>query len=146
MAKIPVDEAPAGPEMDAACAEAMGHQVYYCDIRKQFFVASSKDAFEEMQERSALFVNTCSDKPARYCQRLPKPSTRIEHAWQLVESDDWPESWVIDPEGKDGAWIYEWEWLDEQNLIPICGGNPASLAISRAFLKAKGVTEIEVPE
>lgn len=154
MKKIPIDEAPAGPEMDAAIARALG-----CNV-----------TIGKREGRQAAFCNCESrehENPITYVSRMLKRySQDIEAAWELVE-------WLhqrID-EAEDGnpdalpfalAWYQRlrlefgrktgwWASFDARNIKGIepsflCIAETARLAICRAFLKANGIEYIEVPE
>lgn len=118
--KVPVDEYPAGPEMDAACAEAMGWEPEY----------SHRGPFNGWYRPGHRWISW----------EDWEPSTRIECAWELVESirsevradsDSWDE-FVTDLNIQHNYKVSS--LLRELSVIDIC----------RAFLKAKGITEIEV--
>jgi hypothetical protein len=122
MPKIPVDECPAGPEMDAAVAEALGFKTKgfeYADGSKIFLCLVGKTASGNVAWRS-----------------IPAYSTDIAAAWVLAEKErmriGWTEAWDV-PYAACRELICEY-------------ADKHPLAICRAFLKANGVEHVEVPE
>lgn len=125
MPKIPVDECPAGPAMDAAVAEALG---YECACNECLFICP--------------IHSSDPDVKLHY-------STDIAAAWEVIEylrgetisnlgiKIGWDDHFSI---RVAGYWKrYDDWWYDaEAETFP--------LAICRAFLKANGVEFVEVPE
>jgi len=130
MPKIPVDECPAGPAMDAAVAETLGFEtkwfgypngskILLCLVGK---IASKHDGWTEQDD----------------WRSVPPYSTDIAAAWGLAES--------CRHSGFGVGWSEDWG-------APYCMmgdtyeyGETVPHAICRAFLKANGVEYIEVPE
>lgn len=130
-----IDEAPPGPELDAACARAMGWKA---------------DGLGWL-DTDGKWRGYCSDNTPGYAERW-QPSTQMEYAWELVEA--------MVNEGSCPGLLYDdnghWALAEEgmQNVpmeekpedVMTCffveakdWNESAPLAICRAFLKAKGV-------
>jgi hypothetical protein len=131
-AKIPVDECPAGPEMDAAMAKVLaGH---------------SFDGTGKIENRDSIISEFCKicGKPKGY--HGYDNYRRIENAWRLIEilrSSDKHISITL-PIGQG----YE-VWVREAMSLGLSDGlrtvvDTLPLAICRAFLKANGVEFIEM--
>jgi len=118
MPKIPIDECPAGPEMDAAVAEVLGFKTKwfeYPDGSKILLLCDERDNWRSIPAYSA---------------------NNIAAAWELVEKErmriGWTEAWDV-PYAACRELICEY-------------ADKHPLAICRAFLKANGVEHVEVPE
>jgi hypothetical protein len=128
MSKIPIDEAPAGPAMDAAVAEALGYEYERGHLGIYVFSKRKPDETSEEYEARSLF----------------RPSTDIAAAWRLLEN-------LKDERGLL-AMLTEWPkdcWSIALFPAPIENNAMAkgiSLAICRAFLKANGIEFVEVLE
>ncbi len=159
MPKVPVDECPAGPAMDAAVAQALGIKTFphpelwdgsfggggWCPICKHSF---SSDA--QADEISCLY-------PPQYSTDI----AAAEKLWDKLAEDHWVVSVCYGP-GRDGCSYASVQMqldiflaidllariIDLLTRSPMdmdAKGETKALAISRAFLKANGVEEIEVP-
>lgn len=108
MPKLPVDECPAGPWLDAAVAEAEGLH---------------EEIGWWVDDTGQIIYPACIG-----CDGIPTwhPSGNRQDAIGLV--DKMRQSFVYGP-----------------NFFEMCD-DMVPLTITRAFLKAKGVTEVEVPE
>lgn len=153
MPKIPVDECPAGPEMDAAVAEALGQCGHYLKPENgsgQYKCVKCEQRFAGLAYKEGYSVKSYS--------------TDIAAAWELV---DWMHRRISEAEsGNEStlsfntklyqrlqlfAWSNGEEWLasfDRRNIAGFSNGfvsiaDSVQLAICRAFLKANGVTHIE---
>jgi len=138
MKRVPISECPAGPWLDAAVAQARGSLVFSQPDFGRWFVASSIDAFH-MVMRSGEFIETDSSGPMDFCYKLPRYSIDIAAAWELVE--ELKMRCGYDPEGGDPfAFVSEGThtWMSFAETVP--------LAVARAYLWIKGVTEVEIPE
>jgi len=123
MTKIDVREAEAGPELDAACAEAMGWE-------------RSTGGWLWRANESGTHVRSICDWG---------PSTDIEGAWELVEAMRHA-AWDISVRAvvamPDECSVYK----DDEHGVEIevlAIADTAPLAICRAFLLASGIEEIE---
>lgn len=134
MPKIPVDECPAGPEMDAAVAEALDLTLQRRDGETRWLYlagiyASEQDDWAEHED----------------WRWVPSYSTDIAAAWELAE---WAtrnlffRPGLCVPIASDNR---EWSCTfgAEENRAY---GETVPLAICRAFLKANGVEYIEALE
>ena len=119
MSKIPVDECPAGPEMDAAVAKALGW--HWHDGR-----GTAGPSYWETATGDFAHIDDF------------EPSTEIAVAWGFAsgvlngrhltfEGDKWT------------IWHFE-----ECDLCDDAIAETAALVLSRAFLKANGVEYVEV--
>jgi len=123
MATIDVREAEAGPELDAACAEAMGMNwewVWLTPGNK--VVLNRKTGYQWF------------------------PSNYIGDAWVLVEYDaqEWDMSLEVAEEGQcqDAVWMRRQAPQDQY----WAKGDTMALAITRTFLLAHGIETIEVDD
>ncbi len=125
MNRIPIDECPAGPEIDAIAAKVLGWQI-------------ASDSF---------FRAWLSPGGSRISNDDWIPSADIATAWKLVEEEDlFAEHYLVKNEGSHyvmcpkcigfGEWPEYYRGADS---------NPA-LVITRAYLKAKGVEFVEVAD
>jgi len=129
MPKIPIDQAPAGPEMDAAVAKVLG-----------------LSEFNDWPERWEHIISHNWNETLY--------STDIAAAWELVENiaqDGWRlelRAKLLHREAIRGYSLSFDKLMDDSTLDYICISECSSvaLAICRAFLKANGVEYIEVPE
>jgi len=123
MPKTPVDEAPAGPEMDAAVAKVLG-----------------LNEFNDWPERWEHIISHNWNEMSY--------STDIAAAWglwqQLAKRFRWAEVMIIEA-SQSAMTLYH--PTDSEFIRPVeAFGETVPLAICRAFLKANGVEYIEVPE
>lgn len=121
MKRIPVDECPAGPWLDAAVAEAQGKIA--CD-------RWSPVNFPEPGYIKVCWHDNCypANYPAQY-------SRNIAAVWELVDE-------MYEEEDQEIFSRFMKEWMR-------AGLGPAHLTvlrITRAYLKAKGIKFVEVPE
>lgn len=143
MPKTPVDEAPAGPEMDAAVAEALGLEYERGHLGIHVFL-EQEDPYETDDEYEA--------------RCLYRPSTDIAAAevlWDKLAEDHWVVSVCYGP-GRDGHNYASVQMqLDKFLAVDLMIRNPRDMnakaetkphAICRAFLKANGVEFMEMPE
>jgi hypothetical protein len=123
MPKMLVNEAPAGPAMDAAVAEVLGWENLH---------------WEEVDRGPNHYApeGWWGDGPNGECYLDRSYSTDIAAAWELAEKYrhggfgvGWSESWGMPYCMMDDAYEY---------------AETAPLAICRAFLKANGVEFVEV--
>ena len=129
MKQIPVDECPAGIYLDVAVTKAQYHGEHLViDFKHRLFSTSDR---------------------AISCIKLSRYSTDIAAAWELVEilyrqAEEWI-SIARDSSGNYWAGVIgsvsDWDWWKYSS---VAGTVP--LAITRAYLKAKGVEFVEVPE
>ena len=130
-----VDDCPAGPALDAAVAKALG-----CDVMMEKY-AGRLAAFCSCELRE-------HENPTMYVSGMLKCYSRdIAAAWELEQ--EMPYFKLI--RSSSTYWqcksVFCGDWLD--HLCSSCGCQSADaetvpLAICRAFLKAKGVTEVEI--
>lgn len=121
MAKIPIDEAPAGPAMDAAVAEVLGWR------QLSYRLWHDRDGRERWID----------NKDGTW-----SPSTGIAAAWELfkkLRERQPPVTFQLD--GWDHHWVC---WVDKEGINRWAKAQTASLAICRAFLKANGVEYLEL--
>ena len=120
MPKIPIDECPAGPALDATVAEALGFKTRWFEYAdgSEILLLVGKTASGNVDWRS-----------------IPAYSTNIAAAWELAEKErmriGWTEAWDV-PYAACRELICEY-------------ADKHPLAICRAFLKANGVEYVEVP-
>ena len=123
MPKIPIDECPAGPAMDAAVAEALGW--HWHDGR-----GTAGPSYWETADGDTAYIWDF------------EPSTDIVAAWELIENLKKRRPMVtIQLDGWGSTWIC---WVDNNNMNQWEKGETAPLTICRAFLKANGVEYVEV--
>jgi hypothetical protein len=132
MAKIPVINCPAGPALDAAVAKVLGWTE----------LPAGAPAWETPEGRIRTW------EPTSY--GMWQPSEDIASAWELVESMGIKHSPSLYQVAK-----WHCNFLVEQKIPPQgysvmkpleASGITAPLAITRAFLLAHGVTEVEVAD
>lgn len=123
MKRIPIDECPAGPEIDAAAGRVLG-----------------------WQRASDGFTRTWLSPGG---SRIPNddwiPSTDIAAAWELA---------INPPESSNHVAVYllsvsqniTGDWRARFGEQSMAIGDTAPLAITRAYLKAKGIKFVEVEE
>ena len=133
MTKIRVDDFPAGPRLDAEVARILG----WTELRK---------------------MENCDDwkgkPPGGPWYVIPRYSVDIGAAWRLVER--WPaETITVQRCSDDTMALHGWDenhrWQAGSSWHPtgdvdidyLTKGTTAPLAITRAFLKSNGITEIE---
>ena len=128
MPKIPVDECPAGPALDATVAEALGLKT------KWFEYADSK-------MRLCLVGKTASGNVD--WRSIPAYSTDIAAAWGLWDAD----MTIHRQDGQCHCILSPEYGLCMELLLSKASAvaDTAPLAICRAFLKANGVEYVEVP-
>jgi hypothetical protein len=141
MPKIPIDECPAGPAMDAAVAKALGWVKVECD---GIYYWSDPSVDEWHTDRIASIYSTVGHKLEGAI--VWSPSTDIAAAWELLPR----------MQSAYGILLALLHDVTECKIMkddkPIIGRaedektEPSSLAISRAFLKARGIEFIEMPE
>jgi hypothetical protein len=112
MTRVPVDQAPAGPALDAVVAE-----MQYTDV--------------------VIDLDHCRMVSSEGICEIPRYSTDIAVAWELVE-DVRKSGWAdfID-ELEAGA-----DSIDPFEVFHYL----SPLTITRAYLKAKGIEEIDIPD
>lgn len=133
MRQVSVDECPAGPWLDAAVAKALGYEVKGAFLDGVFFPAGCV--------KDGEWVSFNRDLGGWW------PSTDLAAAWELVEESDlFVDNFLT--KNEDGKYI----------VCPIYAGfgeypeyyegadENVALAITRAFLKARGIARIEVPD
>jgi len=119
MKQIPVDECPAGVEIDAAVAKAIGWQkITIGPGAENKLMASGRD----LDNRIRVVLQFSQD---------------IEAAWELWE-DVKKKVWA--------DFIDELEWRADTSCTFDVLRYITPLTITRAYLKAKGVEFVEVPE
>ena len=126
--------------MDVACAEAMGWELVERFHNDAVTYVAFADNSNPKRPRPITVVfagnRRGSIKPWR-------PAARIEHAWELVEA--------LGEHHLPCVYIYHQEWVceidvlyvDPDEALTFGYGDSAPLAICRAFLKSRGVTEVE---
>jgi len=142
MAKIPIDEAPAGPAMDAAVAEALGWLPYESD-GVWYWKDMSDDDFPYWNHHANGYGFVEDLKPW-------SPSTDIAAAWELADKISFRQDSTLGCFSVHCyGWIGEcWEagWVDQPVGDVVARAHTAPLAICRAFLKANGVEYLEIGE
>lgn len=140
--QIPVDDCPAGPALDAAVAKVLG----WADLVFDAYTPAGRQLCGTHPSGRGGFDGNGRMIVTRW-------SADIARAWELVEEAHFsiwcaggPDKWVWGAgywrEGNLLCWSYD---LDPEDcLSPMC--EITSLAITRAFLKAKGVEFIEIDE
>jgi len=150
--KVPIDECPAGPAMDAAVAKALGWVKVECD---GIYYWSDPSVDEWHTDRIASIYSTVGHKLEGAI--VWSPSTDIaaaEELWNKLVEEHWVMSVCYGP-GRDGSNYASVQMqLDKFLITDLMTRNPTDmdakaetkpLAISRAFLKAKGIEYVEVP-
>jgi hypothetical protein len=149
--EVDVREAPAGPEMDAACAEAMGWRIVEIDVP---LIISNMRA----EPGDRLWLSPAGDM--FWPSNLPCWSLYIAATRELVEAMDnggtvYDDATEMQREfidalirllGIDSHLLY-WngeDWFTFRGLWTLVSAGP--LNICRAFLLAHGVTELEYEE
>lgn len=131
MPKTPVDEAPAGPAMNAAVAGALGWHYGWGGWWED----------EEGQIQKPACIG-CDGKSTW------SPSEDIAAAWKLIENLSQlfgVEIGVLYPEAGSGERFYCKIWKHHSLQFRALFVLSAPLAICRAFLKANGVEFVDVP-
>lgn len=148
MTKIPVSEAPASPWLDAAVARAKYGDDLVVDL-EHGLIATSEDRLRESLGSGWIGWDCGPNGEApSFCMELPKYSMHIGDAWDLKPE----QGFVVICRFSDHSECEWHELIDADD--PDCEGfldydtvaETAPLAITRAYLLARGVTEIEVPE
>jgi hypothetical protein len=137
MVKIPVDECPAGPAMDAAVAKALGLEIFpHSGLWDGSFAGGGWCPVCRRSFRSDVKAAEIS------CSEPPPYSTDLIEAWPLL----------FKMQSAYGILLAIFRDLIECKIMkddrPIVGraqNRDVTLAISRTFLKANGVEYIEVP-
>jgi len=126
MSKISVDDFPSGPRLDAEVARILG--------------------WTELQE-----MKHCDDwkgkNPEGHPYMIPRYSMDIGAAWKLVERITQKEFLSVITLYLDESATVSFEDCSTKNIrcaSILADGSTIPLAITRAFLKANGVKEIEV--
>jgi len=128
MKQIPIDECPAGTYLDVAVAKAQYHGEHLViDFKHRLFSTSDR---------------------AISCIKLSRYSTDIAPAWELVEELHDQSIFMCLSDEND---LYEWycgltNAIDDRTISFEIGADTAPLAITRAYLKAKGVEFVEVAD
>ena len=121
--RVPVDDCPAGPRLDAACAEAMGWKL--------------EDGF---WWKDGHITQPAENDPWEN-QIAWAPSARIEHAWVLMEA----ERLHVGP--LEHSWYcsdrHNFNTIEPFGATTVMVAETAALAICRVFLKARGVKIVE---
>jgi len=141
MKRIPIDECPAGPEIDAAVAKARYSEIeLVIDLEHGLIATSETRLCESLESGWIGWKSTLNGEVESFCLKLLKYSTDITEAWELVDGAGiqhapsiyriarWYCNFMV-----DGEQIESW-------------ATTAPLAIIRAFLKAKGIEFVEVPD
>jgi len=147
MPKIPVTQAPAGPALDAAVAEARGWQILVMDNNAFWVTYGEHDMWSASGYLSLLPDEGWIKEPLPiYGEKgIWNPSTDIAAAWELVEekkSEIMAKDWVDFCDILKELILPNSGWRDEYALLS--GLSP--LTITRAYLKAKSIEEIDIPD
>jgi hypothetical protein len=130
MAKTPVDETPAGPEMDAMIADTLG-----LTIRRQQW----PDGLSRFEYFAGTYANEYDGWAEHEDWRHVLPySTDIAAAWELLGHFD---DYIRVCRTSNDIFYF-----DIPNLSIEIQATSAPLAICRAFLKVNGVEYVKVPE
>lgn len=148
MTKIPIGECPAGPALDAAVIRTLWSEKVdslVVDFKHMLF-ASGEDRLQESLDSGGVGVdNIVMGEAESFCLKLPEFSTDIAAAWRLAEqlAIDYEFYIVNYKTERIRGWCanyrrYQQEW----NSID---ADTAPLAITRAYLKVRGVEFVEIP-
>jgi len=137
MPKTPVDECPAGPEMDAAVAETLGYEVEWSEqpdgsktpIYLAGEVASRSDGWTQRPHWRIILSYSIDIDIAAAWELIEKLKNEYK---LLAELMDWPKGWFV---------VFSHAPIKYSAIA-----ETAPLAICRAFLKAKRIEYIEVSE
>ena len=148
MKRIPVDECPAGIEIDVAVARVRHSEINLVVDFEHGLIATSQERLAEALREGWIGWDISEDKPIRFCIKLSKYSTDIITAWELVELEKIAviplksDRWLAIPYSTipDDYTAYKIDLMDGEIA------STAPLAITRAFLKAKGIKFVEVPD
>lgn len=142
MKRIPINECPAGAEIDAAVEEAQGRPGYFSD----YVIINEKRYDIETWIRKPWTPE--QPQPGQRIGRMPrKYSTDIQAAWELVESRIAEnEKNVFDVVSSREPGLRWMAFFDRGKKVRSAMADTAPLAITRAYLNAKGVVFVEVPE
>lgn len=125
MPKTPVDECPAGPAVDAAVAEALGHKVV---LHYGQLMVKTPDGLHADPEPYSTDIAVAWEALEHLFQLNSLQDIHLEH----LEHTGWGISTCYNKvEGGWDGWVY---------------AETAPLAICRAFLKVNGIEYIEVLE
>lgn len=148
MKRIPVDECPAGRAIDVAVAIAGYDKNLVVDF-EYGLIATSKMRLREALESGWIgWDSILKGEAGSFCLESPKYSTDIVAAWDLMRL----ESMAIIPLKSDRWLAIPYSAIPDDYTaykIDLTDGEIAStapLAIARAYLKARGVEFVEVPE
>ena len=138
MTRVPIDQAPAGPALDAAVAGAQGKRVKWMEN------AIGLSAWP------AYFAGLMSSRDTDWISQadwrgVPEYSTDIAAAWELMEAkraEMMAKDWIDFCDILKELILRNSGWRDVYALLS--GLTP--LAITRAYLKAKGVETIDIPD
>jgi len=134
MKRVPISECPAGPWLDAAVAKAIGYEVNGASVDDTFYPAGCI--------KSGEFVSFNRNLGAWW-----SPSTDITAAWELVEEGDLlVENFLTKNEDDKYVICHKYHGFGEWPEYYEGNDEDVSLVIARAFLRAKGVEYVEIPE
>ncbi|MGD8499539.1 MAG: hypothetical protein PVJ86_02765 [Phycisphaerales bacterium] len=140
--KVPVDECPAGPEIDAAVAQALGYEVQWSPqpdgFRAPIYLVGTITWYDDGVDRPHWTI-------------VPNYSLEIAAAWELIErlkDKAFDVSLEIRWDFSCWAACFFGDWTSGYggDAIYRAEGETAPLTISRAFLKANGMEYVEVLE
>jgi len=137
---ISVDVCPAGIALDLAVEELRQGCSLVLDKERRL-IATSVDRLRQTIESGWIGWEGSKDTPAVFCLELPKYSTDMVAAFTLVLNPPESENHVYLPsitQHEAGDWLVSFG-----RMSPIAG-HTLPLAITRAYLKARGVTEIRM--
>jgi hypothetical protein len=157
MKRIPIDECPAGPALDAAAGKALGWTEYEIDGLRFWQAPAQEEQPGEWESTGYFIYPTHSDLHFELPAHLRlyggkgtwRPSKDIAAAWELVE-DLYKQAgeWISTTRSHKGNYcagvigtVSDWDWWEYSSEA-----DTAPLAITRAYLKAKGVEFVEVPD
>jgi len=149
MKQIPIDECPAGPELDAAVAKARYSEIeLVIDLEHGLIATSETRLCESLESGWIGWESILKGEAESFCLKLLKYSTDITEAWELMEL----EKMAIIPLKSDRWLAIPYSAIPDDYTayrIDLADGEIAStapLAITRAYLKAKGVEFVEVAD
>jgi len=140
MSKTPVDECPAGREMDAAIEEILGYSGYFSD-----YILINNQRYDI---KTWIWKDWTPEDPPKGWRPGIMPrnySADIAAAWELAEWLVQNHEFYITNFYNPGGWSASYRKKSGSDWIP-SDTKTAPLAICRAFLKANGIEYVEVPE